>query len=231
MFSADRALMKRRPVAREVRQVELERVEMPRVAAAQGLQPGAGPHPGDPGEGLVVDRPDALPHRQRAFEPGELVQPEGGLHVGHVVLVAGLERLVGHEPARGIALPRVLVEAVQPERAQPLDDGRVVGREHPALAGGEVLGGVEAEGREAADRADLAAAVPGLRRVRGVLDHREPVARGERADRVHLAGPARHVHRHQGPGAGRDRALRPGPDRCSGCRGPRPRRPGPRPRG
>ena len=48
-----------------------------------------------------------------------------------------------------------------------------VRRDQPALARGDVLRRVEREARDVGDRADLPAAVPRLRRVRGVLDDRQ----------------------------------------------------------
>ena len=70
----------------------------------------------------------------------------------------------------------------------------------PALAGGDVLRRVEREARRVRDRADLAAAVARLDRVRRVLDHRD----AELEQRVEVGRLAGEVHR-------QDR-LRPRPD-------------------
>ena len=62
-----------------------------------------------------------------------------------------------------------------------------VGRDDPALAGRDVLRRVEREAGRVRDRADLAAAVDALDRVRRVLDHRH--ARARAAGRGRPAGP------------------------------------------
>ena len=55
------------------------------------------------------------------------------------------------------------------------------GRDHPALAAGEALGGVQREAGEVADRSHLAVADGRLDGVRGVLHHRQPVRLGQLA--------------------------------------------------
>ena len=63
----------------------------------------------------------------------------------------------------------------------------VAGRHQPALAeGAEVLGRIEAEAAERAERARLRAAVARAVRLCGVLDHGEAVPGGDRADRIHV---------------------------------------------
>ena len=63
-----------------------------------------------------------------------------------VVLEPGRLDLVVPAPRRGIALPGVAADAVEPHRARPRRERVVVGHEHPALAGRDRLGRVEAEG-------------------------------------------------------------------------------------
>ena len=93
-----------------------------------------------------------------------------------------------------------------PHHAKVVDracDLGVVGRDHAALAGGDVLRGVEREARRLGERPDLATAVRALDGVRRVLDHRQPELR----DRVEVGRLAGEVD-------GQDR-LRPRPDESS----------------
>ena len=81
-------------------------------------------------------------------------------------------------------------------------------REHAALAGGEILVGVEAEAGDVADRADLAAVgEPRLGGVRGVLDEPQPVPLAGRLERRQVARVPRVVHRHDGARARRHGGL------------------------
>ncbi len=84
---------------------------------------------------------------------------------------------------------------------------RVVGRDHPALAGGHVLHRVEAPGGQVRDGAHAPPPVLGAQRVRGVLDERDAAGPGQRAERVEVARLPRVVHRHHRPGARGDPAL------------------------
>ena len=73
-------------------------------------------------------------------------------------------------------------------------------REHPALAGGELLVGVEAERGGMAAAADRrAVGVHGAERLAGVLDDRQPVA----LERRHVGRVAEDVHRQQRASCGR----------------------------
>jgi hypothetical protein len=94
-----------------------------------------------------------------------------------------------------------------PEDLGPLDEGRVAQDQRAALAGHDVLGLVEAEGGHVSDAPQRPVPEGGAQRLGGVLDHQQAVARGDRHDRVHLAGHAGVVHDADRPGAGRDRRL------------------------
>ena len=85
--------------------------------------------PGASGAGRKTGRPanaasyrDQISCRRTRFclDPGELVEAERRLEVGHVVLEARLHDLVVVNPLVGEALPGVRVEAVQRERLEPL---------------------------------------------------------------------------------------------------------------
>ena len=75
-------------------------------------------------------------------------------------------------------------------------------RHHPALAGRELLVGVEAEDRRIAAPPDgRAVRVPRAERLAGVLDDPEPVPRRDLLERGHVGGVAEDVHRQQRPRA------------------------------
>ena len=67
-----------------------------------------------------------------------------------------------------------------------------------AFAGRNVLGFLEAEAAQVAERAALAALVLRQPRLAGILDHGELVLAGDGVDRVHVARHAEDVHRHDG---------------------------------
>ena len=140
-------------------------------------------------------------------DPPDLRQRRGGLEIGEVRLPAGLDDVVVPERAGLRAPPRVAGDAVGPEQPQPLGHRRRAGRHDPALAAGEALGGIQREAREIADRPDLPAADGRLDGVGGVLDDRDLTAPHRRLDRIHVARATGEVHRHDRPGARRDRRL------------------------
>ena len=114
----------------------------------------------------------------------ELAEGDRGEDVGEIRLVAG------HGDVVERAVPA-------PHDAEIVDRGRdvvAVGRDDPALARGDVLRRVEREARDIGERADLAAAVLALDRVRGVLHDRQP----ERPQRVEIGRLAREVHGQDG---------------------------------
>ena len=75
------------------------------------------------------------------------------------------------------------------------------GRDHSALASRQALGRVQREAREVPDRSHPAVAHGCLDRVRRILDHQQRVLARDRAQRVHVARPAREVHRQHRPRA------------------------------
>ena len=127
---------------------------------------------------IRVDMPGAdLPV---LFDLVQLAERDRREDVGEVRLVAG----------HGDVVERALAA---PHHAQVVDRARepgVVGRDHAALAGGDVLRRVEREAGRCRERPDLPAAICALDRVRRVLDHRQPELR----DRVEVGRLAREVH-------------------------------------
>ena len=88
--------------------------------------------------------------------------------------------------------------AVVAQQAQPVRDVVVVGGDHAAFAGRDVLRRVEREGRhpEAADAPAVDGRAVSLGRV---LDDRGTVPPGDRRDRRHVGRLAVEVHRHHDP--------------------------------
>ena len=105
------------------------------------------------------------------------------------------------EPVAGVGA------ALVGERAQLPGERGVVGRDHAALARRHLLVRVEGEDRGVARAADAAAAVLAADGLAGVLDDREAVLLGDRAERVHVARVAEHVHGQDGARARRDGRL------------------------
>ena len=93
---------------------------------------------------------------------------------------------------------------------------RVAHRDHPALAGRELLVGVEPEDRRVAARADRGAVgVDRAERLAGVLDDRQ----AERLERRDVGRVAEDVDRQERRRALRDRRRAPPPGRGSACTG------------
>ena len=123
---------------------------------------------------LVVTGDDLAPALQHGVVAGHLRQTDRGAHVGHVALVGGADDVVLPGPQTGLgqgvlALPvkgqqHVLaVEIlVQPQLRPPGD--------RATLCGGQVLHGMEAEGREVGGAARGRAVTPGTEAVGAVGD-------------------------------------------------------------
>ena len=86
-----------------------------------------------------------------------------------------------------------------------LDDGGIARRDHPAVAvRAEVLGWIEAEAGELAERTARAPVVPRSVGLGGVLHDREASARREFEQRRHLCSLAGEMHRQQRSSSRRD---------------------------
>src|SRR5262249_61389978 len=105
------------------------------------------------GEQLVVARGELLPALDEARELPQLREPERALDVAEPVVEAELDLLVEPGAALG-ALAMVARDAVVAERPQAPRQLGGVRRDGAALAGRDVLDGVEAERGEVGERAD-----------------------------------------------------------------------------
>lgn len=127
----------------------------------------------------------------------QLGEAQGGLHVGHAQIPAQAlvdEALVRHE-------------AEVAQAAAGLGQLLVVGDDHAAFAGGDVLVGVEAEGADIAEAAAGAAFVGLSMHLSGVFEHFQAVLTGQFQHRVDIYRQAEDVDHHDGLGAGGDAGL------------------------
>ena len=129
----------------------------------------------------------------------ELLHEKDRLRLGHPVIVAA-----GETP---IPLVRPDSAAAVVEGVALVDQFLAHARDRAAFAGRNVLGFLEAEAPQVADRAALAALVFRQPRLAGILDHGQLVLAGNGVDRVHVARHAEDVHRHDGARPLRDAAL------------------------
>ncbi len=138
-------------------------------------------------EQLVIAGSDLRTRGEQVVELLELTDPDRGREVVEAVVVP-VARVI--EPAVGVR------PALVPEAREQLPLFLGAGRHHPALAGRDLLVGVEREHGEMAVRADRRASVLGPQRLAGVLDQDERVALAELSQRVELAGVAEDVDGH-----------------------------------
>ena len=163
------------------------------------------------GEGSTVALGDDGAPRVELPRLLQLRHAQGRCHVRHVGFVAGRHDIVEPRSLQlAFAGEDILVDAVQAQQPQPARELGVGRCHHPALAGGDGLGGVEAEdGGVRGAVADHPAAKGRGQGMGCVLDHLQPMVAGQRSDRLHVAGEARDMHRHDGAGARRDRGRHP----------------------
>ena len=134
-----------------------------------------------------------------------------GLKVAEVVFEPVSEHFVVPVTVFCVAFPGVMTGAVQGKHARSFCKTGPMSGKHASLAGGKVLGGVEAErdcvaGRNATCRtgADGASFIAGSSRVGGVFDHMKAMLLCESPDRIHVARQPAQVHRQDRPRPTRD---------------------------
>lgn len=181
----------------ELRAVECEPVQIQAQHVQMPRRPHAGPLRRDlqrlvVAECRIVLRDDPAPPLLHRLQPPELHLPNRRLDVGHVVFEAGRDHLVIPRAAFLVAFPGVAAHAVQAQDARLVDHLRRAG-EHPALCRGEILGRVEAERGEIAERSDLLPPVGSRYCVGGVLDQVEAALTRQVEQRAHVNRMARIV--------------------------------------
>ena len=107
------------------------------------------------------------------------------------------------------------LEAEVAQAAAALGQAVVVGDDHAALAGGDMLVGVEAEGADVAEAAAGPSLVGLAMHLGGVLDDLQAVLPRDVQQRVHIHRQAVDMHHHDGLGARRDLDPRSGRRPCS----------------
>ena len=169
----------------------------PAAAIAAGI--GAGKlEPLDAGKRREVQRGDPRPIVQHRVQMRELRDPERACEIRQPVVEA---EPVVIEPAH-VRRAALVSLGVDPH----LDRG-IPGRDHPALAGRQLLVGVEAEHRRVASRTDRhSVGVHRAERLAGVLDDRQPQA----LERRDVGRIAEDVHRQQRRRPRADRGARRG---------------------
>ncbi len=145
-------------------------------------------------ECLVIAGSDRLPPRGIARELRELGKANRRRQIRHPEVVAEHLELVAR------AHPLVSIDT------QPVGQHVVVRGDEPALRGGHVLGGVQAE-RPVAETPRHPAPEGRAVRLAGILDHRQAVPVADRPDHVHVGDQAKQVDRADGTGPRRDRLL------------------------
>ena len=144
----------------------------------------------------IAPRPDVAPSRSRSCraEPPTLFVP-----VVQTSELAPQDRRLQRVQPRGRSDDAVLVARALAVRAQQLDAFGELGHgRHDGATvapGSEVLGRVEAEAADHAERADAPSAVAGAMCLAGILDHVDPGLAREREDRIEIDGGAEQVHR------------------------------------
>ena len=133
----------------------------------------------------------------------QLGQPNGGLYVGHLEVVADLHEEVtvvvgllqaGDLPLEAVAagslggavVIALAVTAPVAHAAGETGQAWIAGEHRASLAGGHVVSRVEAEGRHVAKGAHHPPVVGGSQRVADVLNDVETVGAGEIHHRLHL---------------------------------------------
>ena len=97
-------------------------------------------------EGRFVSEVDFFSAGVHFFQAVHLVDADGGLEVGHVAFVAGVDDVVEGAAFDFHALVGALIETVAGKDADFVGEGFVFAGDHAAFRGGDVFGGVEGEG-------------------------------------------------------------------------------------
>jgi hypothetical protein len=201
-----------RPVGGEDRE-QVPGVDLLVVGQAGQLEPR------DAGQLAVVDRGDLGPPGVEARELAELVDAQGRLDVGQVVLEAGEDDVVGSRCLLGrrVGLPGVAPHPVEAPELDPVGELVVIRRHHATLPRRHVLDRVEGEagggGAVGGAGADRATFIGGPGGVGGVLQDLDVLAAGpaeHRADTVEIRGLTGEVDRDDRLGARRERRAQRG---------------------
>jgi hypothetical protein len=146
---------------------------------------------------LVVARSHPPLARDKLFEPFQLGETQCRLNIGHAEVPA--EFLMDKTPASGL-------EAQIAQAAAAFGKEFIIGDQHAALAGGEMLVGVEAEDADVAETAAGKAFIGLTVHLGRVLDDFEPMPFGQFKDGFHVDWQPVNMHHHYRPCSGRYRS-------------------------
>ena len=153
-------------------------IHEPRHACCEWLQ-NLGFDARHPGQALAIPGSHAVAFGAQLLQAGELHGAQGGGHLVQAVVVAEVGVL---QP--GIADGAALVA----QGAHEIGGGGIICDDNPALAGGDLLVGVEGEYAEIANGPGRAALVFGSESLAGVFDDRQLILPGNPQDRVKIGG-------------------------------------------
>ena len=138
--------------------------------------------------------------RQIRIQFLQLLNAQGTGNVSQAVIETQQHHFVMPLP-RGLPLARVAADAVIAKAAQRLGELRIVGRDHAAFSGGDVLHRMKTEDGHVRQAAHPTAFVLGAQGMAGIFDHDQPVALGQFKNRLQVGGMAGIVHGQNGPGS------------------------------
>ena len=167
-------------------------------AARVRRDPG-GPKPCQIGKRLIVLKNDFLPLGIGLLQPRQLNQPDGRIQIVHIELVPHFGHFV--HPALLFRpcckpVPRTLGDAHPAQPLEALCQLHVVGGQHTAIAGRQVLLRLETETSDRSQPTNHPAFVPGAAGMGGILHNRDVPGCGNFQYRVHIAGLAAVMHNH-----------------------------------
>ena len=138
----------------------------------------------------------------RRLHVGDLqIEAEMRVRVLVVVAVGQVAELPVEAALAGVVVARLAIAVAAPVAEgfhRPLER-RVPGEGRAAFAHGDVVGGIEAERADIAERADVAAVEGGAERVAAVLDQEQVVALGDLGQARRVEGIAERVGDHDRP--------------------------------
>ena len=161
----------------------------------------------------------ALARGDEPVEPGQLGDADGRLHVRGLQVVAEVAvdvlvvvavrqaaELLAEALAAGVVLAAGAVAVAAPVADRARDPGQrlVIGHDHAALAGRDVVRRIEGRGRQVAERAREPVAVARAEGVAVVLDQPQVVLLDQLHDRVEVERHAQRVREHDRPRPRRD---------------------------
>jgi hypothetical protein len=159
------------------------------------------------GEYLAVTTRNFSAARSHFRLPAQLAKPECRLEVSEICLEPGFRYVIAPGTALPIAAPGVPLDAVQTQPLDPVSDRGVLGRDHAAFTGSDVLSGIERKSGRIRDRSNRPFAHGRTKRVSGILNDCNAAGSPHFRDLFYLARMAAVVHGDDCLGPGADEFL------------------------